>query len=331
MHRNGILKCALAGAVASAAFATPAAAADFSFVVEAGRPAKVKVADTLNLLKLELWRDGAAALTTTGDTLLATPLLAGDTVVASYGDGSGDDVEFLERATYDGLPSIATVCAGATSFAVTTAPGAVSGVAGATVAAPGAWTDVPATWAVGTPAAVLPAPVAAGSLVYAVTEGQVDDDRIRSSRSVAVKDCAPPTPPTAPVAPTRVAPVAPQVSLTVTPAQLQQAVKASVGLAGASLKARSARSLARAKTVAVPFAFVEAGSVTLELRVKGKVLGTATRTQAVNGRATLTVPLGAAARKRIKRGATLNVRAVFTPARDAAAPQAAAVNVKLRR
>ena len=133
--------------------------------------------------------------------------------------------------------------------------------------------------------------------------------------------------------PTQTQPPVIQPELTPSAAQVTQAVKGSLSATGSSLRTRTTRRLARANAVALPFAFPEPGRVELQLVAKGQVIGTGTKTSAVNGKVLLSVQLTPAGRKLLKRSKKLKVtvKGAFTPERNGAETSRASSSVTLKR
>ena len=163
------------------------------------------------------------------------------------------------------------------------------------------------------------------------TETDTGTATIYSSRRKPITLCDQPAPLTPIVAPPPGVPA--PVELIPTAAEMTQAVKASLSATGASLRTRSTRKVARSSSVALPFAFPEAGRVDLQLIAKNKVIGTASKTSVVNGKFVLAVQLTPAGRKLIKRSTKvkITVKAAFTPARTGAATSHASGTVTLKR
>ena len=240
--------------------AAPASAATtvwLSFNVEPGHPAGVSaVGGNWTMPKrLDVVRGGTVVATATSTQTMfpaafveLESLQAGD--VANFYSGNA----LTATATYDGLPSVEEdACAGSSKFTTRRTPG--SAITGAGAWAPGAGNyvldGVRAIWTQDNPSTVtLERPLALGEIAYAASSLTVGETEIRSSRGATVGACRvqAPVPATAP-----------------TPAPSVTPAKASLATTSRRLRTLTLNSLARRKSVALPFAFPERGTVRLRL------------------------------------------------------------------
>jgi hypothetical protein len=313
------LLTAVAAAISTAAFAPAAHAATFLFVTQTGASAQIEVDLPQAHTRLELARGEAAIAQSQLDELTVADLQPGD--VATVYNGSAAVVS----AQYDGLPTLGDdACIGHSTFLATRAANASIVDAGASYAVGDDFQRLDSFWTREQASTVsVERPLAAGDVAYVETvvlDGSGDE--VRSLRGKTAMPCyseptrTPPTgtPPTEQV-------IGPS-PVTPTTAQALQAVRAALSATGSKLRTFTPARLSRKRTVALPFAFPEAGAVELQLVAKNKVLGTGAHSTAVNGKATVTVTLTAAARKLLKRSKRLKLtlKATFTPSRWGGAP-----------
>jgi hypothetical protein len=302
-----------------------------TFSTQRGAPALITVDTSYANTRLEVVRKGTIIRHGFTDELEVTGLLLDD-VVNLY-VGSGDML--VASATYDATPTInETACIGQTGFNVKKAAGAQVLDAGAFEPFADGYRPLPATWDTGDSFTVrLPRALQAGDVAYAATYRLTGDTEIRSSRAVPVLDC-PYVPKTDPGPPQTPAPAPTQSPAAPTNGQVLQAVKASVGASGTSLRPLRLPRLAKRRAVAVPFAFPEPGTVKLELVAKGKTIGAGTKSSTANGKLDVAVKLTDAGRKlfkRTKKQLKVTVRGTFTPSRAGGNALSAASTVTLKR
>jgi hypothetical protein len=250
----------------------------------------------------------------------------------------GDTINLLRSGavvgstTFDGTPTInADACAGRSSFT-----GTRNALARVTEA--GAFTlgrdpyfggdDTRAIWSQDNPFTVtLDRPLGVGQVAFVGTRFTSGSVTVFSDRQVAVAACPPPPPPPPP----------PPTSKVPTDAQVLAAVKAALSQTGAKLRKLDTRTLAKRKSIALPFAFPEAGTAKLQLTTKVKrkstIVGTGSKAMGTAGTANVTVKLTKAGRLLLKRARSikLTLKATFTPARAGAKPQSASTSVTLKR
>jgi hypothetical protein len=250
--------------------------------------------------------------------------------VARFYDGSA----VRGSASYDGLPAIAAdACAGRSTFSATRSADHEVYDAGAFTPGAGYGTSNRAIFGSGNPFTVtLTRPLAAGDVAFVATQGLQSggDVGVGSERDVKVAAC-PPT--TGPVAPTITA-------VTPTDAEVLAKLKAALATAARRLKAQKTAKLARRKSLALPFAFSEPGTVKFTItapgtkkKAKAVTVGSGAKTAAVTGTAVVTVKLTAVGRKLLKRArkVTLTLKATFTPKRAGAKAQTASARAVLKR
>jgi hypothetical protein len=325
-----VLLAAATAAITTAGFAPVAHATTFSFGVQMGTLAQVKVSLAPVHTRLELTRGGAVIAQSQLDALAFADLQAGD--VATLYDGT----TVVASAHYDGLPTIADdACIGHSTFLATRGADASIVDAGAYHAIGGSiyWLDSFWTHEASSTVSV-ERPLEAGDVAY--VETVVRDglgNETRSSRGKSVVPCWTPPVRTPPAGTPPVEQVIAPSPVTPTAAQALQAVKAALSATGSKLRTFTPRRLSRKSTVTLPFAFPEPGAVELQLVAKDKVIGTGTRTATVNGKSTVTVTLTTAGRNQLKRAKRLKLtlKTTFTPSRAGAAPQRASTSVTLKR
>jgi hypothetical protein len=203
----------------------------------------------------------------------------------------------IATVTYDGRPQIAGACARRSSFTVTRDEGARTTWLG--VEAPDrrlVWADARTFTVAAQPA------LSAGQTVSVITTRDDGALAVISRRDVRVGECRR-VPPPARVPPTN--------------AELRAALRRGVRAAGAEL--RRAR---LGRRVTVPFAFIEPGSVRLELTAGGKVVGSGVETVARSGRGRVTIAFSRRPRGR------LMLTGTFVPARPGVKPQTARARVR---
>jgi hypothetical protein len=232
-----------------------------------------------------LERNGVGAA---GGHVTVPSLVAGD-VVNAYGNGA-----LIATATYDGLPTVAGAFRGRSSFTVTRAESARTTWVGLEPPRQRLLWEDARVFTVGSDRAL-----ALGQTASAITTASAGDVDVVSRRDVRVERSAAP----AHVPPTR--------------AELRRAMRRSVRAACAAL---SRARLGRRVTVA--FSFLEPGSVQLELKAGGEVVGSGVETAARAGRGRVTVALSRRARGR------LMLTATFVPARAGARPQSASARFR---
>ncbi|MDA0164328.1 hypothetical protein OM076_28920 [Solirubrobacter ginsenosidimutans] len=333
MNRRRAILAAAAATLATAAFA-PAAHAwtEFSFSSQSGTTALVEVDATAAHNRLEVVRGATLLAQSAGDTVsISDDLHAGD--VANLYSGNA----LVATGTYDGLPKPTNVCIGHTAFSAARAQNATIFDAGAYRPVAGSVEWVAATWTADADAVVtLRRPLVAGDTVYVTTSVTDGTAEVRSSRGEPAIRCwyDPPTdgtpPPPPPPPPTQA--TIPPSELIPTNAQMLAMVKGSLSVSGSSLKSRTTRRLARSSSVALPFAFPEPGRVDLQLVAKHKVIGTGTKTSAINGKAIITVTLTSAGRKLLKRSKKLKVtvNGIFAASRTGAELSRASLSVTMK-
>jgi hypothetical protein len=322
------LLVAASAAISTAAFAPAAHATTFSFGVQTGMPAQVKVTAAPSHTRLELTRGATVFGQFQLGALAVNDLQAGD--VATVYNGAA----MVASAQYDGLPTIGDdACIGHSTFLATRAANASIIDAGAYNALGGSVTWLDSFWTREATATVsVERPLDTGDVAYVETfTRDGSGNEIHSARGKQVMPCYA-EPPRRP--PTSTAPLEQVIAptpVTPTSAQALQAVKAALSATGSKLRTFTARQLSRMSTATLPFAFPEPGAVDLQLVAKDQVVGTGTRAAAGNGRSTVTVALTAAGRKLLKRSKRLKVtlKGTFTPSRAGAAPQRASVKLTL--
>src|SRR5262249_28390625 len=141
-------------------------------------------------------------------------------------------------------------------------------------------------------------PLAAGQVAYAATFLDSSPLSVYSWREVNVSSC-PPAPVLSP------APNPPAVTSGLTDAQSLQGVKTALAKSGAQLRAIKLKKLAKLKSVALRFAFPEAGTARMQLSAKQgkktKVLGAGSQSSGGAGTANVTLKLTSAGRALLKR------------------------------
>jgi hypothetical protein len=322
---------AAAAATLATAVIAPAAHAgtNVDFVVKQGEWATVDVDSTLTHTRYDVIRSGTlVGSAPAGHELSVDALVAKDVVMLYNGN------TLVATIAYDGLPIIGDdACIGHTSFAARRS-------ANAEITAAGAdddqyLDDETATWTADENAVVtLSRPLGSSDVAYVQTFAIDGATTIYSARIKAMQLCYEKPVRQPPVdTPPQTQPPVTQPELTPSPAQVTQAVRGSLSATGSSLRTRTTRRLARASAVALPFAFREPGRVELQLVAKGQVIGSGTKTSAVNGRVLLSVQLTPAGRKLLKRSKKLKVtvKGAFTPARNGAATSRASSSVTLKR
>jgi len=296
----------------------------FTFETERYVPARVTVESDDVHTRLELMRAGVVIKSTAADELDIGELVEGDVATVYFGQVP------IASTTYEPLPVISdTVCIGHSSFYIRRAPGAVVLDAGAYKYGSSIGSD----WTTGDSALVtLERPLQAGDVAYVLTSQVTAGVEIRSHRALRVPECPSPKPPSDPpvVAPP---PITPPPSGP-TEQQSLAALKGSIGATGSSLRPLRLQRLAKRASVALPFAFPEPGTVTLELVAKGKAIGTGARQSAANGKVSVSVKLTPAGRKLLKRAKKtlkVTVKGAFTASRPNVSTQRTAVTVTLKR
>jgi hypothetical protein len=284
---------------------------------------------------LELVRGGVVIATSPAGppssfaSLDAANLLAGD-IARFYDDGAVRAI-----ASYDGLPAIsADACAGRTAFSGTRSSDQVLVKAGAFTPNSGYGVDNRAIFTSGNPFTVtLTRPLAVRDVAFAVTQGlqSSGDVGVESQRYVNVGACPPaPVPPVQPGG----------SSAAPTDAQVLAKLKTALAAAARRLKAQTTAKLARRRSIALPFAFSEPGTVKLTIsapstkkNAKAVTVGSGAKTAATAGTIPVTVRLTAAGRKLLKRARklTLTLKGTFAPARAGAKTQAASTRATLKR
>jgi hypothetical protein len=261
-------------------------------------------------------------------TLDLANLLPGD--IARFYDGSA----VRAIASYDGLPAIsADACAGRQAFTATRSADHVVYRAGAYTPSSGYGVDNRAIFTSGNPFTVtLTRPLAAGDIAYAVTQGLQSSGNVgvEFQRYVNVGACPPV------LAPSGAVPVS---SKAPTDAEVLAKLKSSLAAMASRLKAQKTTRLARRKSVALPFAFSEPGTLRLVLRasagksVKVVTVGTGAKTATAAGNATVILKLTSAGRKLFRRARklALTLKGTFQPSRAAAKAQTATARIALKR
>jgi hypothetical protein len=319
-----MLRYLIAAVAATALFAPSAhAATRFVFATERGAPAQVSVDSSSGHTRMELTRGGTVVGSTATDELDITGLMEGDVATLYAGQAP------IASATYKALPAINdTACIGRTAFNVQRDPAAVMLDAGAYEIDD----RIASVWSAGASSTVtLERPLRAGDVAYALTSEIVGNIEILSHRAVPVFDCPVPVKPD-------LGPLPPPPSLPTpggpTDQQLGAALKGATGATGSSLRSFRLPRLAKRASVALPFAFPEPGTVTLELAAKGKAIGSGTKRSTANGKLDVAVKLTAAGRKllkRAKKSLKVTVKAGFVATRPGTSAQSTSVTVTLRR
>jgi hypothetical protein len=321
---------AAAATLATAAVAPAAhAATTVWFDVSQGSSARVELSGSSPYTRLDVLRNGAVIGSSASGRLDLADLLANDVVTVYNG------AAIVATVPFDGLPMIGNdACVGHSSFTVQRGANAQLLEAGAYDEygddVPSMWSDLPSA------TVRLTRPLAPYDVAYAQTYASDGLTTVYASRVRRMHPCEseapnpPPTPPAPPAPP--VPPVTPS-ELTPTTGQMTQAVKGSLSATGSSLRARTTRRLARASTVALPFAFPEPGRVELQLVANNQVIGSGAKTSAVNGKVILSVQLTPAGRKLLKRAKKLKVtvKGAFTATRSGAETSRASSTVTLKR
>jgi hypothetical protein len=318
---------AVAATLATAAFVPAAQAATTVSFDVASSSARIEVDTTYPYTRFEVVRAGATIATSATGRLDLDDLHADD-AVAIY-----DGATLVRSVLYDGRPGIGTgACMGRDAFLVQRSKNAVITDAG--VYDEFNTTDDRSTWTTDESATVrLSRSLQPYDTAYVQTYSSDGDTTIYSNRVQRMRPCdltiVTPPPPVAPVTP--VVPVTPP-ELTPSSTEMLQMVRASLSVTGSSLRTRTTRRLARMDTVALPFAFPEAGRVELQLMAKNQEIASGAKTSAVNGKVILTVQLTPAARRLLKRSKKLKVtvKGAFTPVRNGAETSRASSNVTLR-
>jgi hypothetical protein len=328
--RRPLLAVAVATMAAAAlAPAAQASSTSFYFDVATGATAQAEVYSSFAFTRLEVARNGIPTGTpATTSKVTLSDLVDGD-VATLYNGGS-----VVATAVYKGLPTVGDdACIGHSTFAARRGLNTEIVDAGGYVA--GSEDAIDSFWTSDENAVVsLKRPLASGDVAYVSTYSSAGDVATYSSRTRTVMPCyekptrTPPADPPPPNQP----PVTPP-ELTVTTAQMLQMVKGALSAAGASLRERTTRSLARSSTVALPFAFPEPGRVDITLVAKNKVIGTGAKTSVMNGKAILTVQLTTAGRALLKRSKKLKVtiKGAFAASRSGAEASRASLTVTVKR
>ena len=319
---------ALTLATVAVAPAAQAATTRFYFDAAPGNGSQAEAVTSAAYTRLEVVRNGTPIGSAVSAGTVALPDLAAGDVATLYNGSS-----VVATALYKGLPTIGDdACIGHSTFLIRRDSAAqiidAGGYDAATeYAIDSFWTNEEAA------TVSLKRALAPTDMAYVTTLAAQGDVSIYSSRTRQVLPCyevptrTPPTDPPPPNVPTVTPP-----ELTPTAGQMQAMVRGSLSAATTSLRTRTTRSLARSRTVAVPFAFPEAGRIDLELVAKNQVIGTGTKSSAVNGKAIVTVSLTPDGRKLLKRSKKLKltVKGTFAATRNGAATSRASRSVTIK-
>jgi len=335
---SGARRLAAAGlcAAAAAAVAAPSALASgsgslgFSRYADGGGAVSAALDDYMyGTIRLEVLRNGTIIASDSSSSGYASAdvmlfsLLSGDVATVR------ENGVLIGSVTYDGLPSIAAnACVGSSSFTGVQSNEATVSLASAS--------SNSAVWTQLNPFKVtLQHPLAAGDWVYVATQQTIGALHVEETTDADVGACpAPPPPPSVPPVRPPLPPPAPP-----TDPQVLDALELAVDRTGGRLRTQNPATLAKKKTLNLPFRFSEAGLAKLRLTAPGArthskpvVIGSGAAQVLAAGERTVPVKLTAAGRKLLARARTvkLTLKATFAPQRGGKS-QSSTATITLKR